>query len=170
MNGSTPSVIDLEKLKRLLSYDPDTGIFTWNIRVNSSTPAGSSAGSVADTGYVRISIDNKRFYAHRLAWLYMTGRLPDHDIDHKNRIRSENWWDNLRPADKSKNSMNKVSSKPNKLGVKGVRMTKNGNYEAVVRCQRVAYSRVFQSVDDAGEWAVFVRQELHGDFANHTCR
>lgn len=163
-------VISQEELKRLLTYNPETGVFTWNHRVNSSTPEGSVAGWVADTGYVRISIKNKRFYAHRLAWLYVTGSLPTHDIDHRNQIRSDNSWANLRPADISQNAMNKAGSKPSKLGVKGVRMHPSGRYEAIVRYRRKAYSRTFDNLSDAGEWAEFLRVELHGDFAHHGCR
>lgn len=163
-------IISQEELKRLLTYDPETGAFTWNHRVNSSTPEGSVAGWIADTGYVRISISNKRFYAHRLAWLYMTGSLPEHEVDHKNQTRSDNSWSNLRPADQSQNSMNKASSKPNRLGVKGVRLSSSGSYEAVVRYKGKAYSRSFEVLADAGEWAEFLRQELHGEYANHRCR
>lgn len=114
----------LEYLKTLISYNPETGLFTWLVKRNSyggKVAPGAIAGTLAD-GYIRINLDQRIYRAHRLAWLFMTGSFPEKgfDIDHKNRVRSDNRWENLRLATRCQNNMNTVPSKANKSGVRGV--------------------------------------------------
>ena len=67
-----------EELKRLLNYDPKTGIFVWKIYRNYNAKIGDIAGNTnATTGYINIKINNKSYSAHRLAWLYVYGYFPD---------------------------------------------------------------------------------------------
>ncbi len=102
-----------ERLKELLRYDPATGLWT---HAN-----GDAAGWInSKTGYIRLQVDGRKYYAHRLAWLWMTGKWPAVLIDHKDQNPSNNRWDNLRPADKSKNGANRGAPKQNKSGWKGV--------------------------------------------------
>ena len=68
-----PSV---ERLKELLDYSPDTGVSTWNVKRNQNIDQGSVAGTVTSEGYRKIRIDGKKYSAHRLAWVYMTGDDP----------------------------------------------------------------------------------------------
>jgi hypothetical protein len=74
---------------------------------------------VYSTGYRVICINGRRFKAARLAVLVMTGRWPRHQVDHKNRNRSDDRWSNLREATPSENQGNKINSN-NRLGIKGV--------------------------------------------------
>ena len=85
------------RLKKLLSYNTDTGEFRWRVTRRGAARAGSVAGCVRHDGYVRIAIDGKRYLAHRLAWLYVHGELVP-ELDHANGVRSDNRLDNLRPA------------------------------------------------------------------------
>lgn len=110
-------MITQKKLKSILVYCSDTGIFTW-IKRN-----GRAAGSY-DDGYVRIKIGGKKYYAHRLAWIYAYGSLPDLAIDHINRDRSDNRIHNLRDVSVSENLKNKSTYKTNKSGVDGVHWCK----------------------------------------------
>jgi hypothetical protein len=76
-------MITQERLKDLLHYDPETGFF--------SRPNGTPTSRVPTVnGYVMIMIKGKRYYAHRLAFLYMIGRWPLYEVDHINRIRHDN--------------------------------------------------------------------------------
>lgn len=112
-----------EYLRCILSYDPKTGAFTWHaprpkIRV------GDIAGTPGDEGYIIIKIDAKSYKAHRLAWLYMTGRWPKDQIDHENREKSDNRFDNLRERDNAGNCWNQGIRKNNTSGFKGVHWCK----------------------------------------------
>jgi hypothetical protein len=98
--------ITQEMLHALLHYNEATGIFTWRVKGSSRSPAGSTAGTKNTLGYVVFKIAGTLFYAHRLAWLYMTGEWPTKGIDHKNGIRGDNRFSNLREADQSQNSEN----------------------------------------------------------------
>jgi citrate synthase len=88
-----------EELRRVLHYDPDTGIFTWKVTLSNRNPAGKKAGCIDHYGYIMMSIHGKRYKAHRLAWLYMTGAWPTNQIDHKFNNRSDNRFSELREAD-----------------------------------------------------------------------
>jgi len=93
-----------EQLTQLAHYDPETGVFTRLCGVKRGHPAGS----VKPNGYVRINFGRGPLYAaHRLAWLYMTGEWPKHQIDHINRVRSDNRFCNLRDVSVSLNALNK---------------------------------------------------------------
>ena len=90
-------MITLQRLKELVSYDPETGIFTRKESSTNRVKTGSEVGWLdVSTGYVRIMLDRKTYRAHRLAWYYMTGDDVQF-IDHINRDRSDNRFSNLGP-------------------------------------------------------------------------
>lgn len=117
--------LELVSLKRRLEYLPLTGVF---IRLVSEGGAleDSIAGSVRLDGYIGISIKSKVYLAHRLAWFYMMGHWPDM-IDHINKIRSDNRWDNLRAVSASFNLMNSDLRKDNTSGFKGINYIPSSN-------------------------------------------
>lgn len=116
----TKSSLTAECLRERLHYNPDTGIFTWIVRPAQCVHIGDVAGCLYD-GYRNILIFNQKYKAHRLAWLYMTGEWPAEETDHKNGVRSDNRWCNLRLADKQLNMQNKrTAQKNNLLGFLGV--------------------------------------------------
>lgn len=95
------------RLKEILQYDPDTGIFTWLVnRKGTETKAGEVAGGLDADGYTIIYIDNKQYKAHRLAWLYMEGYFPEYQIDHPKGKRTDNRWKHLRHVTNQCNSQN----------------------------------------------------------------
>ena len=113
----------MQEVRRILRYDPDTGYFFWRVPLGSCA-AGSKAGVIHPTGYVVITIAGKHYLAHRLAHFYQTGEWPSDDIDHKDRDRSQNRWENIRPATRSQNGANAKVSKRNVSGLKGVSLHK----------------------------------------------
>lgn len=109
------------RLKELIYYIPETGIF-YSIKTNKQI--GSTKKSRVP--YVLIGIDGKQYYAHRLAWVYMTGEEPKGIIDHKDNDGLNNKWKNLREATKSQNGINSKVRSTNKLGVKGISKNRQG--------------------------------------------
>ena len=108
-----------DRLKELLSYDPDSGDFTRLIN-RRSFKKGSVAGGLVSQGYIQIKIDGRKYLAHRLAFLYMTGSFPPNHTDHINGITDDNHWLNLRSATCGENMKNQKKRRDNKSGFVGV--------------------------------------------------
>jgi len=131
INGAYPNQTNIESiamasniltqsiLKELLSYSPDTGVFTWMITVP-PVLAGSVAGGISNKGYCRIGIKGKKYSSHRLAYLYMTGEFPPDQIDHINGVRHDNRWVNIRAATPIENGQNQKIQFRNTSGAVGV--------------------------------------------------
>ena len=121
-----------DKLKTMLSYDPETGLFTWRYTKSNRQKIGTIAGNTDKVGgYVRIFIDGRMYQAHNLASLYMTGKMKK--MDHKNRIRNDNRWDNLRECTLVQNNQNTSLYKNNTSGVKGVSFdASKGKYKVYI--------------------------------------
>lgn len=100
-----------ERLKELLLYTPETGVFIWRVNKNRNALCGQIAGSMHSHGYIVIKIDCERYYAHRLAWLYVFGEWPRYGIDHINGARDDNSIINLRDITQAENKQNQT--KPN---------------------------------------------------------
>lgn len=109
------------KLKEILHYCPETGILTW-ININKYKPERNNcpAGTLNPSGYINIVIDGASYKSHRLAWLYMTGKMPKNQIDHINHNRSDNRWANLRQATRKENQRNQSKYDNNTSGINGV--------------------------------------------------
>lgn len=126
-------------LKECVTYDPDTGIFIWNTRplshfkdlhawsVTNSIYEGKVAGRLNREGYIEITIGYKFYRAHRLAFLYMEGYLPENCVDHIDKNKSNNKWENLREVSIMCNGQNCNLAKNNKTGITGVHLNKKTN-------------------------------------------
>lgn len=148
-------------LKSILHYDPETGLFTWRQRKGNSK-VGFVAGTIAN-GYVQIRIDKQSYLGHRLAWLYMTGNLPENQIDHRNMIRSDNSWVNLRNATSGENHQNRTKNSNNKSGYLGASPHKDtGKFLATIKVNRVGYNLgLFDTAKEAHEAYKLAKRELH---------
>lgn len=121
-----------ERLIELLHYNKETGIFTRRIGVAGGGKAGSIAGYL-NKGYVTIGIDYRRYHAHRLAWLYVYGYIPESEIDHIDKIRHHNWITNLREVSHQCNIRNTGNFSHNSSGVKGIIWCKpNKNWRVTI--------------------------------------
>jgi hypothetical protein len=138
-----------ERLREVLEYNPRTGDFTWvSCAWNKQFRLGKKAGYCCGGNYWVIKVDNQCYFAHRLAWLYMKGEWPI-EIDHKNGIKVDNRWKNLREADQSQNQANRGKPRAGRQ-LKGVKLTQYGKYEASVTVKnRYIYLGVFSSEEAA---------------------
>lgn len=99
--------LDANLLRHLLHYDPLTGKWVWINPTARTVRCGDPAGTVRYDTRRQISIMGKVYLSSRLAYLYMTGRWPAHEIDHENRLKGDDRWDNLREATHSENMYNR---------------------------------------------------------------
>jgi hypothetical protein len=156
-----------KRLRELLSYDPAGGNFYWRVDAGrwGSIKAGTLAGSRRKDGRIQIWIDGRLYFAHRLAWLYMTGSWPAAEIDHRDTDVSNNRWDNLREATSSQNKCNR--SGDGLVGFKGVSFDpRRGTYYARVKLnKKQRWLGSFQSAAAAHEEYCAAANDLHGEFA-----
>ena len=108
-------IVSVDRLRELLSYDPETGVFVWLRRTNAMVPSGAQAGSVNAVGYRYITIKRKHYLAHRLAWAMSHGSWPAIQIDHINCIKDDNRLCNLREATRSLNMENRRYAQKNNV-------------------------------------------------------
>lgn len=138
-------------LQSVVIYDPLTGVFINKIDRNPRALKGAVAGYTNTIGYTVIQINGRKMHAHRLAWLYMTGEWPLHEVDHINRIRSDNRFQNLRQSTPSENKQNTTDRINNTSGHRGVTWHKaRQKWQAQISVMgKHLYLGTFDSVDDA---------------------
>jgi HNH endonuclease/AP2 domain len=159
---------DAAFLRRILYYGAPTGYFFWlQVAKTSNIKVGSRAGFLDKTGYWMIGINGVQYSASHLAWLYITGEWPSDEIDHKNRIRHNDSWDNLRLATPIQNSMNRGITVRNTSGVHGVHWDKQRQrWEAHIRVEGIGI--VLGSFDTLEEATAIRRAaeiQYFGEFA-----
>jgi hypothetical protein len=156
-----------------LSYDPETGFFTWRATGSHGpkTPKhliGKKAGCYSKSlEYAIIRIGGKFYPVHRLAFLYMKGRWPEFFLDHKDGNPLNNRWDNLREATKSQNSANRRISSNNRSGFKGVVESPSGLFESRVQhLKKNTYLGLFKTAEEAHRAYCEACASIFGEFAN----
>jgi len=113
-------VLSQSELKKHIHYNPDTGIITRILSTSNRVKVGSVCDNKNNFGYIRVGICGRRYQAHTVIWLYMTGKFPKKQVDHMNHIRDDNRWCNLREVTSRENSLNCKLSKNNTSGFSGV--------------------------------------------------
>lgn len=107
MKTDRKSALTVARLRKVLDYEPETGVFVWKVTRSFRAVAGAVAGSeYKATGYLRVQIDGTSYLAHQLAWLHYYGEWPSLDIDHINGEKADNRIANLREATPSQNGQN----------------------------------------------------------------
>lgn len=149
------------QIKEILHYDPETGIFRWRYSVARMIKPWSVAGTSLN-GYRKISINNRLYYVHRLAWIYMTGKWPKDQIDHIDGQKFNNSWSNLREATNKQNNENQSLTKNNTSGFRGVSWYKKINKWSakITHHGKSIYIGLFVTAEDAGKAAADKRAEL----------
>jgi len=171
-------------VRSILHYDPETGEFRWKERTPdmfapgrrpvewscktwNSKNAGNVAGVDCGRRYLRIGISGRDYYAHRLAWLWITGEWPLGEIDHINLDKSDNRWSNLREATHSQNTMNRPRRIDNTSGCKGVVWDRSRNkWAARIKLpERNKHLGRFSDREDAARAYELAALEHFGEFA-----
>jgi len=158
--------IALGDVRELVSYNAETGTFTWN-KTRPYCTVGKPAGGLTPYGYVRIVLCGRPYQAHRLAWFYTYGRWPSHEIDHINGVRDDNRLANLREATPSQNQANKAMRSDNTSGIKGVSWDRSrGKWHASINVSgRMKNLGRFQKIEDAASAYADAAMKFHGEFA-----
>lgn len=159
------------RLREILSYNPNTGVFTWRVdkfrrRGGGNAHKDTRAGTI-NNGYQRIKIDGVIYRAGRLAVLWMTGSFPSGDVDHKNLNRSDDRWINLRQATRSQNRANSRAQKGKVVPLKGVSWDKKRQkYCAYIRADdRTINLGRYDRAEDAHAAYVAAASKYFGQFA-----
>jgi hypothetical protein len=171
----TKAQVTAERLRELLHYDPDTGLFTWLPRSPESFKnkqaflawntryLGMAAGRASgQCRYATIDIDGTVCYAHRLAYLYMTGSHAAGDIDHIDGDKKNNRWSNLRAVTRSVNLQNQRRSR-GLTGFLGVDyFASRDQYRARIQVgNRQLNLGYFKSPEEAHQAYLKSKRELH---------
>jgi HNH endonuclease len=128
-----------QRLFEVLQYSPETGLFTWNSKCGQGKSlVGATAGWIARKGYRRIEIDGVAYMAHRLAFLYMSGKWPENQVDHLDCNPDNNRWTNLADVDCATNMKRRKINARNTTGCPGVRYNaRNDRWVVTIQCDGV---------------------------------
>jgi hypothetical protein len=139
-----------KRLKEVVKYDRRAGLFYWRITVGKAV-RGAVAGHTDSRGYTKLSIDGVKYFAHRLAWLYVRGEWPLQNIDHKDLCRNNNKFLNLRDVGQSMNGLNGPIRCNNSSGYTGVSYdTRRKNWVAYVhRGRRKKHLGAYKTLTEA---------------------
>ena len=140
-----------KNLKLLVYYDMKTGIFKRRVKTERSM-VGSILGYRRKDGYVSFFVGEKKYLAHRLAILYVDGYMPEGQVDHEDRIRHHNQYDNLRPdISRQCQARNSKVSVVNNSGIKGVCFNKKAGKWMAEVCVggKGRYLGIFPDFDEA---------------------
>lgn len=155
-----------ENVRELLSYDPETGVFTWLTTASNRRKQGQIAGCICKRGgYVLIGYKGRIYGAHRLAWLYVHGSWPDRYIDHVNGNPTDNRIANLRLATPAENQRNRRRQNNNTSGYKGVH-----RHQGMWRARIAVNGRhislgLYHNPEDAHRAYAIAAERYHGEFA-----
>jgi len=155
------------RLRELLNYNPETGVFTWRLKPCDRIAAGMVAGGEGGRGYSQICIGRTRYQSHRLAWFYVYGEWPIHQIDHINLDRADNRIANLREATPSQNGSNRKSSPKTSNPLKGANWDKRKKNWVARICidRRVICLGRFKTAEQAHDAYMQAARKLFGEFA-----
>jgi len=156
--------MNAEELRQHLHYDPATGIFRWisnNLHLTESIKR-RNAGSVHASGYRRIKVDGTLYTATHLAYLYMENEWPPEgsQMDHINRDKDDNRYENLRAVSPTTNARNKRIYNNNTSGHKSIHIN-HKRVRGPTYTVRITYNhkKIFVGTYKTVEAAVEARDE-----------
>lgn len=157
------------KIHSLFEYRED-GNLLWKVSSTNRVRIGDIVGYLNIAGYHRVQIDRKKYFLHRLIYMYHHGSLtPGMDIDHIDGNKSNNRIENLREITHSQNLMNAKINKNSKTGVKGVYFSKKAKkYQTqLVINGKNTYLGTYSTLEEAEKVMKEAREKYHGEYARH---
>lgn len=152
------------ELKRLLSYDTETGVFTWKVARAGRAKAGSIAGKTDTHGHRQIMVKSKFYAAHRLAFLYVNGCFPPGGlvVDHINGNPADNRWANLRAVSIQQNCENSsLSARKSKSGLIGAHAVGDKWQSIIMAGGKRCYLGRFETAEQAHAAYLSAKASLH---------
>lgn len=149
-----------ERARELLSYDPETGFLHRKLIIRSGK-VGDKAGSInGKKDYIRLFVDGRRYMAHRIVWLIVTGSWPKDQIDHINNNKQDNSWGNLREVTGKENGQNKKITMNTVSGLRGVSFSKcTGKWMAQIAVNgKLQYLGIYPTKEEA--YSVYLREKV----------
>ena len=159
----------LDYLLSVFRLDTATGLLEWKAR-KKGIQHGKPVGSKHRRGYLRVKLDQREYFIHRIVYKMHYGQDPlDMEIDHIDENPTNNRPSNLRLATSSENSQNVSLTKRNKSGIKGVSFNKFRNdWRAFLSCDGTSRNLGSFPTKEAAAQAIQIARELkHKNFANH---
>jgi len=161
---------EIDFFRQILDYNSISGDFKWKKRSDrgkawNTKHKGKVAGSINGKGYVVININGRKYYAHRLAWLFAHGEWPEKQIDHINRCKNDNAISNLRVVSNKVNHENRfVPRADNRSGFLGV-VPVHGRFSAHIKVDGASkYLGTFNTPEKAHVAYVQAKKKMHMGF------
>jgi hypothetical protein len=149
-----------------LDYESENGVLRWSISPARAVKVGDIAGRITNEGYRLVRFRGQDYFAHRIIWLISYGKVPDGQIDHKDKNKDNNRISNLRDVSHAFNQQNRnTPQKCSRTGVMGVQRRKNGTYQAKINVsgRRIALG-TFRTVEEAGDAYLSAKRAWHPGF------
>lgn len=152
--------ITLEDIQNAIRYDAESGRMYFM--------DGSPADRPHIKGYYTVRVKTHKFLSHRVAWLLTHGEWPAQDIDHINRVGTDNRLVNLRAATRSQNQQNRGIPENNSSGCVGVAWNKRrGKWMAYINSgpKRQYLGAHFSDLESAVAVRKAAEKEQFGEWA-----
>lgn len=152
------------RLRELLHYDPDTGHVRWVLPQSNRVRPGEIAGCKTRLGYYRVSIENRDYLLHRVAWAMHCGEWPRGVIDHIDGDKTNNRAANLRDVSVAVNMQNRrTATSGTASGILGATWHKpSRSWQARVKTGGKTTSLgYFKTPEEAHEAYVAAKRKLH---------
>jgi len=161
--GNNNTHIDYEEAEKLFTYNRDTGVLTWRVRVNQKVKANSIAGCRNVYGYRVVTYKGRQYKEHHIIWLLTNGEWPKM-LDHINGVKWDNRLENLRESTTQENSWNqRVAQSNNSTGFLGVSWHKGhkkfiSHISVNMKLKHIGY---FDTAEEAHEAYLKQKRILH---------